>query len=150
VEKIRKDGYLLGERHGPGYLEGIEVKRRARQKYAYLMRGTYPKEIYIPYREELPRLLISLIVSVLVTFGITMVITRPIGSLREAARQLASGNLRARAKWPKGKKIARAAMSCGGWSTTSTRWQTGWSRWWMRRCCCCGMFRMNCGHRWRG
>src|ERR1700679_3030238 len=22
VEKIRKDGYLLGEKHGPGYLEG--------------------------------------------------------------------------------------------------------------------------------
>ena len=32
-----------------------------------------------------------------------MVITRPIGSLREAAKQLAAGNLRARAKWPKGK-----------------------------------------------
>jgi len=104
VEKILKIGYLLGERHGPGYLEGIEVKDAHGQKYAYLMRGTYPKEIYIPYREELPRLVISLIVSVLVTFGITMVITRPIGSLRQAARELAAGNLRARAKWPKGKR----------------------------------------------
>jgi two-component system, OmpR family, sensor histidine kinase CpxA len=103
VEKIRKDGYLLGEKHGPGYLEGIQVKDANGQKFAYLVRGTYPKEVYIPYREELPRLVISLIVSVLVTFGITMVITRPIGSLREAARELAAGNLRARAKWPKGK-----------------------------------------------
>jgi two-component system sensor histidine kinase CpxA len=104
VDKIRKDGYLLGERQGSGFLEGIQVKDAQGQKYSYLVRGTYPKEVYIPYREELPRLVISLIVSVLVTFGITMVITRPIGSLREAARQLAAGNLRARAKWPKGKK----------------------------------------------
>lgn len=103
VAKIRKDGYLLGEKHGPGYLEGILVKNAQGEKFAYLQRGTYPREVYIPYREELPRLVISLIVSVLVTFGITMVITRPIGSLREAARQLAAGNLRARAKWPKGK-----------------------------------------------
>ena len=103
VEKIRKDGYLLGEKHGPGYLEGIQVKDASGKGFAYLVRGAYPKEVYIPYREELPRLVISLIVSVLVTFGITMVITRPIGSLREAARQLAAGNLRARAKWPKGK-----------------------------------------------
>lgn len=104
VAKIRKDGYLLGERHGPGYLEGIQVKGSQGQKYSYLIRGTYPREVYIPYREELPRLVISLIVSVVVTFGITMVITRPIGSLREAARQLAAGNLRARAKWPKGRQ----------------------------------------------
>ena len=103
VEKIRKDGYLLGEKHGPGYVEGIQVKDANGGSFSYLVRGTYPKEVYIPYREELPRLVISLIVSVLVTFGITMVITRPIGSLREAARQLAAGNLRARAKWPKGK-----------------------------------------------
>ena len=104
LAKMRKDGFLLGERHGPSFLEGIQVKDPQGQKYSYLVRGTYPTEVYIPYREELPRLVISLIVSVLVTFGITMVITRPIGSLREAARQLAAGNLRARAKWPKGKK----------------------------------------------
>ena len=103
VNKIRKDGYLIGEKHGAGYLEGLEAKDAHGQKFIYLMRGAYPTEIYIPYREMMPRLVISLIVSVLVTFGITMVITRPIGSLREAARQLAAGNLRARAKWPKGK-----------------------------------------------
>ena len=100
---MRKEGFLLGEREGPGYLEGVSFKDAKGQRYFYLMRGTYPTEIYIPYREELPRVLIGLIVSVIVTFGITMVITRPISSLREAARQLAAGNLRARAKWPKGK-----------------------------------------------
>jgi two-component system sensor histidine kinase CpxA len=103
LAKIRKDHFLLGERHGPGYLEGMEVKDPHGQEFAYLMRNTFPTQIYIPYREILPRLLIGLIVSVLVTFVVTMVITRPIGSLREAARQLAAGNLRARAKWPKGK-----------------------------------------------
>jgi two-component system sensor histidine kinase CpxA len=114
VARIRKDGFLIGERHGAGYQEGIEVKDAQGQKFAYLMRGTYPTEIYIPYREELPRLVISLIVSVLVTFGITMVITRPIGSLREAARQLADGNLRARAKWPKGKAKRRSGDELWG------------------------------------
>jgi len=105
LDKMRKEGFVLAERHGPGYIEGISFKDEHGHKYFYLMRGAYPSEIYIPYREILPRLLIGLIVSVLVTFGITMVITRPIGSLRETARQLAAGNLRARVKWPKsGKK----------------------------------------------
>ncbi|MFC5863632.1 ATP-binding protein [Acidicapsa dinghuensis] len=103
LTKIKKDGYLVAEREGPGYLQGITVKDAQGRKFLYLMRGAYPREIYIPYREELPRILIGLIVSVFVTFGITMVITRPISSLREAARQLAAGNLRARAKLPKGK-----------------------------------------------
>jgi two-component system sensor histidine kinase CpxA len=103
VNRIRKDGFLLGERHDAGYLEGIQVKDAQGRKYAYLVRGSYPSHVYIPYREELPRLIISLIISVLVTFGITMLITRPIGSLREAARKLAAGDLRARVPWPKGK-----------------------------------------------
>ena len=104
IGKLQKYGFLVGERHGAGYLEGVEVWNAHGQRYFYMVRGTFPTEIYIPYREILPRLLIGLIISVLVTFGITMVITRPIGSLREAARQLAAGNLRARAKWPKGRK----------------------------------------------
>jgi two-component system, OmpR family, sensor histidine kinase CpxA len=103
LAKIRKYDFLVAEREGPGYLEGISVKDDQGKKYFYLMRGAYPTQIYIPYREILPRVLIGVIVSVLVTFGITLVITRPIGSLREAARQLAAGNMRARAKWPKGK-----------------------------------------------
>jgi two-component system, OmpR family, sensor histidine kinase CpxA len=114
VSNIFKEGYLLGERHGVGYFQGIMVKDSRGQKFAYIMRGTYPKEIYIPYREMAPRLLIGLIVSVLVTFGITMVITRPIGSLREAARQLSAGNLRARAQWPKGRKNPRSSDELWG------------------------------------
>lgn len=104
LERLRKDGFLLPERHGPAYVQGIIIKDEHGLKYFYVMRGSFPTEIYIPYREILPRVLIGLIVSVLVTFGITMVITRPIGSLREAARQLAAGNLRARVKWPKRSK----------------------------------------------
>jgi two-component system sensor histidine kinase CpxA len=113
-EKMRKDGYLLGERHGPGFLEGVRVRAKNGDPYYYLVRGTFPTEIYIPYREILPRLLIGLIISVLVTFGITMVITRPIGSLREAARQLAAGNLRARAKWPKGRRNPKSSDELWG------------------------------------
>ncbi len=114
LDKVRKDGFLIGERHGPGYLEGISIKNAHGDRFFYLMRGTYPTEIYIPYREILPRLLISLIISVLVTFGITMVITRPIGSLREAAKQLAAGNLNARAKWPKGSRSSKSSDELWG------------------------------------
>jgi len=114
LAKIRKDGFLLGERRGAGFLEGLEARNAQGQKYAYLVRGTYPKEVYIPYREILPRLLIGLIISVLVTFGITMVITRPIGSLREAAKQLAAGNLNARAKWPKGSRKSKSGDELWG------------------------------------
>ena len=102
IAKMMEQGFLMGERHGSGFLEGIAVKDPQGRRYFYLIRGTYPTEVYIPYREMAPRLLIGLIISLLVTFVITMMITRPIGSLREAARQLAAGNLSARAKWPKG------------------------------------------------
>lgn len=103
VEKIKKDGFSMGERHGPGFLTGIQVSDRNGRKFIYVVRGTFPAHVYIPYREMLPRILIGLVVTLLVTFGITMVLLRPIGSLREAARQLAAGNLKARAKWPGGK-----------------------------------------------
>jgi two-component system, OmpR family, sensor histidine kinase CpxA len=98
VRRIRKAGYLLGERHGAGYLLGLQVKDARGQNYVYLARGTFPTQIYIPFREMLPRFLIGVAISILVTFGTTLVFTRPIGSLREAARQLAAGNLTARAK----------------------------------------------------
>ena len=101
MAKLRKDGYLLGERHGAGYLQGIEVWDKSNRNFFYLMRGTYPTKVYIPYREIFSRLFVGLIVSVVVTFVIAKIITRPIGRLREAARQLAAGNLSARAMWPK-------------------------------------------------
>jgi two-component system, OmpR family, sensor histidine kinase CpxA len=100
---IFKDGFLGGERHGDTYIVGMQVKDANGRKFAYIVKGTYPRHVYIPYREILPRLGIALIVSVFVTFGTTMAITRPISSLRDAARQLAAGNLRARVKWPKRK-----------------------------------------------
>lgn len=98
VKAIRKDGYLLGERHGPSYMLGLQENNAHGQKYVYLARGTFPTHIYVPFREMVPRFLIGVIISIIVTFGITLVITRPISSLRNAARQLAAGNLTARAK----------------------------------------------------
>jgi len=100
ITKIRKDGFLLGQRHGSAYLVGIRVKDPHNVNYVYLVRGTFPTQIYIPFQEILPRILIGIVVSVIVTFCITLLITRPISSLRQAARQLAAGNLDARAKTP--------------------------------------------------
>jgi two-component system, OmpR family, sensor histidine kinase CpxA len=101
LTRLRKDGYLLGERHGANYIQGISIKGDDGRTYYYLQRGRYPGKVYIPYREVLLRLLIGLIVSVLVTFAIAKAITRPIGRLRGAAKELAAGNLSARAVWPK-------------------------------------------------
>jgi two-component system, OmpR family, sensor histidine kinase CpxA len=98
VRKIRKDGYLLGQRQGTGYLLGLQIKDARGQSYVYLARGTFPTRVYIPFREVMPKFIIGVIISIVVTFGITLVITRPIGHLRKAARQLAAGNLEARAK----------------------------------------------------
>jgi two-component system sensor histidine kinase CpxA len=114
LKSLRRDGFVLGTRHGPGFVEGVEIAGAHGTKYAYLLRGTYPTHIYIPYREILPRLLIALIVSVVVTFGITMVITRPIGRLREAARLLAGGNLGARVQWPKGRPSPKSSDELWG------------------------------------
>jgi len=103
-QKISRDHFMLAERLGPGFMQGTEVKDSRGHRFAYIMFGSFPKDIYIPYREMAPRLLIALVVSLFVTSLITILITRPIGLLRSAARELASGNLRARVKWPKGKK----------------------------------------------
>ena len=114
VQKIRKTGFMLGERHGPAFVVGLEVKDARGQKFVYLMRGTFPTEIYIPFREMLPRLIVGIVISLLVTFGITLVITRPIGSLRKAARELAAGNLTARAKSSNAKPSARSGDELHG------------------------------------
>jgi two-component system sensor histidine kinase CpxA len=114
LRKIHHDRFMVAERRGSGYVEGVQIPGAHGQNFIYLMRGSYPTEVYIPYAEIMPRLLIGLIISVLVTFGITMVITRPIGSLREAARQLAAGNLRARAKWPRGGKNPKSSDELWG------------------------------------
>jgi two-component system sensor histidine kinase CpxA len=97
IQQIRTTGFMLGERQGPGFLVGLLVKNARGQNYVYLVHGTFPTHIPIPFRNIIPRTLISLSVTVLVTFGIALVITRPIRSLREAVRRLAAGNLGARA-----------------------------------------------------
>jgi two-component system, OmpR family, sensor histidine kinase CpxA len=114
VQKIRKNGYMLGVRRKTAFLLGLEVKDAHGQKYVYLMRGTFPSEISIPFREMVPRLIIAITISLIVTFGITLVITRPIGSLREAARQLSAGNLAARAKPAGGRPMEKGGDELRG------------------------------------
>lgn len=101
VHEVRKYGYMVHGQDSQSYMQGVLADDTAGHHYVYILRGSYPREIYIPYREMLPRLLISLIVSLAVTFVITLMITRPIGLLRTAARELSEGNLRARVAWPK-------------------------------------------------
>lgn len=101
VAEVRKYGYMVHGQNSQSYMQGVLADDEAGHHFVYILRGSYPRDIYIPYREMLPRLLISLIVSLAVTFVITLMITRPIGLLRSAARELAQGNLRARVAWPK-------------------------------------------------
>lgn len=101
VAEVRKYGYMVYGQNSASYMQGVLAEDGHGQHYVYILRGSYPRQIYIPYREMLPRLAISLIVSLIVTFFITLMMTRPIGLLRVAARELAQGNLRARVNWPK-------------------------------------------------
>lgn len=100
VAEVRKYGYMVHGQGSASYMQGVLADDAAGRHYVYILRGSYPRQIYIPYREMLPRLAISLIVSLIVTFVITLMMTRPIGLLRAAARELAQGNLRARVEWP--------------------------------------------------
>ncbi len=101
VADVRKYGYMVHNQNSQSYMQGVLADDPDGHHFVYILRGSYPRDIYIPYREMLPRLLISLIVSLAVTFVITLMITRPIGLLRTAARQLSEGNLRARVAWPR-------------------------------------------------
>ena len=58
----------------------------------------------MPLHDILPRLLISVTVSGLVTLALALFLTRPIGMLRAAARKLAGGDLSARAGPSSGKE----------------------------------------------
>ena len=98
LAKMHKFGFLVPEDLNGGYVMGLELKDTHGQKYRVLAQGGYPKGFYIPYREMTPRLGIALVISLLVTSLITIVITRPIGYLRNAARELASGKLKTRVK----------------------------------------------------
>ena len=42
LDRMRRDHFLLGERNGPSYTEGLEVKGAQGKPYYYLMRGAYP------------------------------------------------------------------------------------------------------------
>jgi two-component system sensor histidine kinase CpxA len=101
VAQVRRYGYMVHGQNSQSYMQGVLADNERGQHYVYILRGSYPRQIYIPYREMLPRLLISLVVSLIVTFVITLMMTRPIGLLRAAARELAQGNLRARVEWPR-------------------------------------------------
>ena len=107
VAQIRRYGYMVHGQNSESYTQGVLADDARGQHYVYILRGSYPRQIYIPYREMLPRLLISLVVSLIVTFVITLMMTRPIGLLRTAARELAQGNLRARVEWPRGGATGR-------------------------------------------
>ncbi len=111
VAEVRKYGYMLHGQDSKSYMQGVLAEDSQGRHYVYILRGSFPQQIYIPYRETLPRLLISLVVSLIVTFFITLMMTRPIGLLRTAARELAQGNLRARVEWPRRSALQRSAKS---------------------------------------
>jgi two-component system sensor histidine kinase CpxA len=90
-------GNLSGMQIGERYLWGTSIKAPSGQSLTYVISGPYPSEHHFPLHEILPRLLISVSVSGLVTFALALFLTRPIGMLRAAARKLAGGDLSARA-----------------------------------------------------
>jgi len=92
-----------GMQIGDNYLWGTAIKSSTGQSWTFVISGPYPAEHHFPLHEILPRLLISISVSGLVTFALALFLTRPIGMLRTAARKLAGGDLSARAGSNSGK-----------------------------------------------
>jgi two-component system sensor histidine kinase CpxA len=88
---------LVGLQAGDRYLWGTAVKTPSGQSWVFVISGPYPEQLHMPLAEILPRLLISVTVSGLVTFALALFLTRPISMLRTAARKLARGDLSARA-----------------------------------------------------
>jgi len=87
---------LVGTQAGDRYLWGVPVTRDG-QRFIFAISGPYPMDHHMPLAEILPRLLISVVVSGLVTFALALFLARPISQLRAAARKLAGGDLAARA-----------------------------------------------------
>jgi len=100
---------LAGMQIGDRYLWATEIAGPAGQKWSFVISGPYPMEHHLPLHDILPRLLISVTVSGLVTLALALFLTRPIGMLRAAARKLAGGDLSARAGSGKGKTLAASS-----------------------------------------
>jgi two-component system sensor histidine kinase CpxA len=100
---------LSGMQIGDRYLWGTSIRTSAGQKWTFVIAGPYPAEHHFPLHEILPRLLISVTVSGLVTLALALFLSRPIGMLRTAARKLAGGELSARAGSINGKTLAASA-----------------------------------------
>jgi len=86
------------------------VQTSDRQSWFFIISGVTPPS-HTPLFVILPRLLISVIVSGLVTFALALFLTRPITMLRSAARKLASGDLAARAGSPSEKTSGKDSPS---------------------------------------
>ncbi len=87
---------LIGMQAGSRYLWGTRLHAAGGQTWVFVISGPVPPS-HFPLFDILPRLLISVTVSGLVTFLLALFLTRPISMLRAAARKLAGGDLGARA-----------------------------------------------------
>ena len=107
LQQVKEDNRRpVGLQAGNRYLWGTTVTMPAGRNWIFVISGPYPAEHGMPLRDILPRLLISVTVYGLVTFGLAFIITRPISTLRAAARKLAKGDLSARAGPPNGPSYA--------------------------------------------
>jgi two-component system sensor histidine kinase CpxA len=97
---------LVGLQAGDRYLWGTAIRTATGQSWVFVISGPYPAQHRLPLFDIFPRLLISVTVFGLVTFALTLFLTRPISMLREAARKLAGGDLSARAGSRDGKPPA--------------------------------------------
>jgi two-component system sensor histidine kinase CpxA len=83
-----------------------------------------------------PQLWVAIIVCGAVTFVLVLLLIRPIGKLRVAARSLANGELATRVPEPDGEE------------RILTIWRSGSSDWLGRRRCYCATSPTSCGRRW--
>ena len=95
---------VSGMQVGQHYLWRVSVTSASGKKYDLILSRKHlprqPSLLHDLARFSFPQLPVAIVVGGLTTFFLVVLLTRPIARLREAARQLATGNLQTRVEWP--------------------------------------------------
>jgi two-component system sensor histidine kinase CpxA len=95
---------IVGAQVGSQYVWRVPVTAAASTRYVFLLSRAYTPDDHPWYVDLLhfafPQLLVAIAVGGATTWALVLLFTRPLVRLREAARELAQGNLKTRVKAP--------------------------------------------------
>jgi len=95
---------IVGAQFGPQYVWRVPVTSAAGTRYVFLLSRMYTPDDHPWYMDLLhfafPQLLVAIAVGGATTYALVLLFTRPLVRLRQAARELALGNLKTRVQAP--------------------------------------------------